>query len=135
MPLLWQSTQSTRKNIEKSETEWKNNNLQGRFHYERSKNPTKGTALSYEDGTPREEIAQGRIGTKIVPGSPSDKYLYDTYAYDSPLEKNNITTDIDEVVVYGKIPRRSIAIPTTTGGMYSPDFMYVVKRKSGGRKN
>ena len=57
--------------------------------------------------------------------------MYDSYAYDSPLEKSNITKDIEEVVVYGKIPRRSIAIPTTTGGMYSPDFMYVVKRKTG----
>lgn len=111
--------------------EWKNDNLQGRFHYERSKHTVKGTALSYEDGSPREEIAQGRIGTKIVPGTPSDKYLYDALAYDSPLEKKNIEADIEEVIVYGKIPRRSIAIPTTTGGMYSPDFMYVVKRKSG----
>ena len=57
--------------------------------------------------------------------------MYDTYAYDSPLEKNNITSDIEEVVVYGKIPRASIAIPTLTGGMYSPDFMYVVKRSDG----
>ena len=33
--------------------------------------------------------------------------------------------------MYGKIPRRSIAIPTITGETYSPDFMYVVKRASG----
>lgn len=111
--------------------EWKNDSLQGRFHYERSKNSVGATALTYDDGSARDEIAQGRIGTKIVPGTPSEKYLYDAYAYDSPLEKSNITADIEEVVVYGKIPRRSIAIPTTTGGMYSPDFMYVVKRKSG----
>lgn len=52
-------------------------------------------------------------------------------SYDSPLEKDNITTDIEEVVVYGKIPRSSIAIPTITGSMYSPDFMYVVKKTSG----
>ena len=57
--------------------------------------------------------------------------MYDSYAYDSPLEKDNMTTDIEEVVVYGKIPRNSIAIPTITGGMYSPDFMYVVKKSSG----
>lgn len=50
------------------------------------------------------------------------------------LGNDEVATDIDEVVVYGKIPRRSIAIPTTTGGMYSPDFMYVVKRKSGGKE-
>ena len=88
-------------------------------------------ALTYADGTVKSEISQGRIGTKIVPGTPSGKYLYDSYAYDSPLEKDNIIADIDEVIVYGKIPRASIAIPTITGGMYSPDFMYVVKHKNG----
>ena len=57
--------------------------------------------------------------------------MYDTFAYDSPLEKSNLTAGIEEVVVYGKIPRNSVAIPTVTGGMYSPDFMYVVKKASG----
>lgn len=110
---------------------WKNGNLQGHFHYERSKAPLGATALTFADGQPRPEIAQGRIGTKIVSGTPSAKYLYDAFAYDSPLEKDNITADIEEVVVYGKIPRSSIAIPTIIGGMYSPDFMYVVKKASG----
>ena len=115
-------------------TDWKNENLQGRFRYERSKSPLGATALTYADGSVRNEISQGRIGTKIVPGTPSDKYLYDSYAYDSPLEKDNITADIEEVIVYGKIPRASIAIPTITGGMYSPDFMYVVKHKNGNKE-
>lgn len=110
---------------------WKNANLQGRFRYERSNAPLGATALTYADGTVRSEISQGRIGTKIVPGIPSEKYLYDAYAYDSPLEKDNIMADVESVVVYGKIPRSSIAIPTITGGMYSPDFMYVVKRSNG----
>lgn len=111
--------------------EWKNENLQGRFHYKKSSTPIGATALSYEDGSPRKEIAQGRIGARIVEGTPSDKYLYDAFAFDSPLEKKNIMADIEEVVVYGKIPRSSIAIPTITGGMYSPDFMYIVKKSSG----
>ena len=111
--------------------DWKIAHLQGHFHYKKSSNATKETALTYADGTPRDEIAQGRIGTKIVAGTPNDKYLYDTYAYDSPLEKQNITSDIESVTVYGKIPRSSIAIPTITGGTYSPDFMYVVTRTSG----
>lgn len=84
--------------------------------------------------TVRSEIAQGRIGTKLAPGTPSEKYLYDVYAYDSPLEKDNITADIEEVIVYGKIPRSSVAIPTITGGMYSPDFMYIVKHKNGNKE-
>ena len=114
--------------------EWKNDNLQGRFCYVKSNTPLGATALTYADGSPREDIAQGRIGTKIAPGSPSAKYLYDAFAFDSPLEQQNIMTDVEEVVVYGKIPRSSIAIPTITGGMYSPDFMYVVRRKNGDKE-
>jgi type III restriction enzyme len=110
---------------------WKNGNLQGRFRYIKSNTPCGATALTYSDGTPREDIAQGRIGTKMAPGTPSTKYLYDAFAYDSPLEQQNITAGIEEVIVYGKIPRCSIAIPTITGGMYSPDFMYVVRKVSG----
>ena len=110
---------------------WKTENLQGRFKYERSKAPLGATALTYADGSVRSEVAQGRIGTKIMPGTPSAKYLYDVYAYDSPLERDNIMADIEEVIVYGKIPRASIAIPTIAGSMYSPDFMYVVKHSNG----
>ncbi|MCD8105096.1 MAG: type III restriction-modification system endonuclease [Lachnospiraceae bacterium] len=109
---------------------WKNRHLLDRIHYVRSAARAGGTALSYEDGSPRKDIAQGRIGTKIAPGTPDDKYLYDTYAYDSPLEKENMLSNIEEVVVYGKIPRNSIAIPTITGDMYSPDFMYVIRTAS-----
>lgn len=111
--------------------EWKSSSLQGRFHYTKSDTPVTSTALSHADGSPRETISQGRIGTKIVPGTPGDKYLYNVFAYDSPLEYKNISTDVEEVIVYGKIPRNSIAIPTITGGMYSPDFMYVVRRVTG----
>ncbi len=113
---------------------WKNKNLQGRFNYRRSNTPPGATALTYADGTVRTEIAQCRIGTRILAGTPSEKYLYDTFAYDSPLERDNITADIDEVIVYGKIPRSSIAIPTITGGMYSPDFMYIVKHTDGSKE-
>ena len=106
-------------------------NHQKRFKYVQSKVPLGATALTYADGSPKEDISQGRIGTKLVPGSVSQKYLYDAIAYDSPLEKDNIEAEVESVVVYGKIPRKSIAIPTITGGTYSPDFMYVVKRKDG----
>ena len=60
-----------------------------------------------------------------------EKYLYDTKAYDSPLELENINAAINEVIVYRKIPRSSIAIPTITGETYSPDFMHVVKKDNG----
>ncbi len=113
---------------------WKVTSLQGRFRYVKMNTPCGATALTYADGTPREEIAQGRIGTKILPGTPGKKYLYDALAYDSPLEKDNLMADIEAVIVYGKIPRNSIAIPTITGEMYSPDFLYVVRTASDEKK-
>ena len=120
-------------------TFWRNANITGRFHagnlrYIKSDTPLGETALTYSNGRPRDAVAEGRIGRKVKAGKPSEKYLYDVLAYDSPLELENITTDIEEVVVYGKIPSNSIAIPTTTGGTYSPDFMYVVKRSNGTRE-
>lgn len=111
--------------------DWKIANTQTRFHYARSNQRIAETALTYKNGSPKEIINQGIIGTTIAEGTPSEKYLYDTIAYDSPLEKENIMKDISEVVVYGKIPRSSIAIPTITDENYSPDFMYVVKKNDG----
>ena len=46
------------------------------------------------------------------------------------MERKDIKTTCEEVVVYGKIPRHGVAIPTLAG-TYSPDFMYVVKRADG----
>ena len=112
-------------------SDWKIATLQGRFNYKKTHRQPETTALTHNDGTVRESIAQGRIGIKIEEGTPMEKYLYDTKAYDSPLELKNINASIDEVVVYGKIPRNSIAIPTIAGESYSPDFMYVVKKDNG----
>ncbi len=112
---------------------WKSENLKGKFQYKRSTVPTGDTALAYADGTVKSEISQGRIGTKLAAGMPGDTYLYDRYAYDSPLEKANMTAAAEEVIAYAKIPRASIAIPTITGGMYSPDFMYVVENPDAGK--
>lgn len=122
-------------------TDWKIETLQGRFKYKKTDGSTGATALTYADGSVREEIAQGRIGVKMKEGDAADKYLYDAKAYDSPLELEDIESDIDgglsgiaEVIVYGKIPRSSIAIPTIAGGTYSPDFMYVVKKVNGDKE-
>lgn len=111
--------------------DWKINKTQTRFRYARSRQSVIETALTNKNGQPREVLKQGVVGTMWIPGTPSEKYLYDTIAFDSPLEKDNIMTDITEVVVYGKIPRSSIAIPTIVDESYSPDFMYVVKKADG----
>lgn len=118
-------------NIVNAFADWKIETMQTRFRYSRSSQPVTETALTFKDGTPRDVIKRGNVGTMFVEGMPSDKYLYDKIAFDSPLEKENIMTDIDEVIVYGKIPRSSIAIPTIAGENYSPDFMYVVRRSDG----
>jgi len=78
--------------------------------------------------------ASGGIWRK---GTRARSIVYDAKAYDSDLELEDIGCDsvsvpeVDSVTVYGKIPTKSVAIPTIMGGTYSPDFMYVVKRKGG----
>jgi len=112
--------------------EWRAEKLQGRFSYRKVANDfTKGTALTNADGSPKEVIAQGLIGTHMDNGIVSEKFLYDSIIYDSPLERENVLADIQEVVVYGKIPRKSISIPTIADSSYSPDFMYIVKNANG----
>lgn len=114
--------------------EWKCNNLQGRFKYKKADYETKVTALTNKDGSIKLEIVQGAIGIHLEAGVVSEKYLYDAIAYDSDLEKANIKSEIEEVIVYGKIPRRSISIPTIANSSYSPDFMYVVRKKNGDKE-
>lgn len=114
--------------------EWKCNNLQGRFKYKKADYETKVTALTNKDGSIKPEIVQGAIGIHLEAGVVSEKYLYDAIAYDSDLEKANIKSEIEEVIVYGKIPRRSISIPTIANSSYSPDFMYVVRKKNGDKE-
>lgn len=113
-------------------SKWKAKTIQAHFKYIKCNIDVGATALTEKNGSVREFVAQGNIGTKIVKGTPSEKYLYEKFAYDSDLEYKNISTgEIKSVVVYGKIPRRSVAIPTFLGENYSPDFMYVVKRENG----
>ena len=112
---------------------WKETNLQQKVRYRQTSYLSQQTALTYKDGQVKESIAQGLVGIHIDKAMEApDKYLYDTVLYDSDLEKKDIRNDVpQEVIVYGKIPRKSIAIPTIAGSSYSPDFMYVVKRASG----
>jgi len=130
-------TETTVVNFKNALDDWKVENLQGFIHYECADVPVVRTELTNEDGTVVAEISQGRIGRHIAEGEPSAKYLYDAKAYDSDLELEDIgcdeivAPDVDTVTVYGKIPTKSVAIPTIMGGTYSPDFMYVVKRKGG----
>ena len=108
---------------------WKHEMLFGKFKYSSTALENEETVLTDRDGNPKEYVANGSLGVGYSENDkPSDKYLYDICLYDSELEKKNITLDNEEVIVFGKIPSRSIRIPLIDGASYSPDFMYVVKR-------
>ena len=111
-------------------TDWKIDNIKGLLNYKQANYSSKETSLTDIDGKLKDEISQGLIGISLESGTPSTKYLYDKIAFDSDLERKNIVSDVDNVIVFGKIPRRSIAIPTVIDN-YSPDFMYIVRRNDG----
>ena len=110
---------------------WKVKNLQNLVKYRQAKYSSQSTAFTNADGSLKDEVLQWTIGKNVLSAEPSPKYLYDKVVYDSPLERENIMTEVDRVIVYGKIPQKSICIPNITNDLYSPDFMYVVERKDG----
>lgn len=75
-------------------------------------------------------LDQGLVGTnKAVDIKVKPNYLYDEAVYDSDIEHQMLKYDPPaEVLVFGKLPRRSIRIPTFTGGTTSPDFVYAVRK-------
>ena len=113
--------------------DWKIEHLGGCISYKQANYRTKTTALTNADGSVRDEVVMGRLGKKTDNSQSPAEYLYEPIAFDSPLERTNILDKIDvaELIVYGKIPNNSIRIPTITDETYSPDFMYVVKKKDG----
>lgn len=110
---------------------WKIKNLQNLVKYRQANYSSKSTAFTNADGSLKEDVLQWTIGKNVLSAEPSKKYLYDKVVYDSPLEKENIMNEVDQVIVYGKIPQKSISIPNITNDLYSPDFMYVVQRTDG----
>lgn len=110
---------------------WKIKNLCGKVRYRQANYSSQSTAFTHADGTLKEEVAQWTIGRNVLSAEPAQEYLYDKVVYDSPLEKENIMNRVENVIVYGKIPQKSVCIPNITGDLYSPDFMYVVQRANG----
>lgn len=128
----WFSEYSLNQNIH-TIYDWFKENLMGKFNYTKTDFTPKDTKLTY-DGKPNQNIKAGLIGVNIEKDiNPLETYLYDTVAYDSPLERENIINEISDakVTVFGKIPKGSIAIPTIASSSYSPDFMYIVEHKDG----
>lgn len=89
------------------------------------------TAFTHSDGTPKAEIAAANIGRQGGEKSGNDNYLFDAVFFDSDLERKNILAELEEVIVFTKIPKNTINIPVAGGGTYSPDFAYVLKHKNG----
>ena len=112
-------------------TEKEADELFKRFTYKKTNLPIHPTTLTTEDGIVKDSIVIGNVGTSKIEGKPQEKYLYETIAFDSEIEKNNIMEEIQEVTVFGKIPKNSVRIPIANGGTYSPDFMYLVEKKDG----
>lgn len=113
-------------------TNWKIGHSMGQFKYKQTTYDVKRTRLTDENGKLYDDIVQSYIGNHLDSAHVADRYLYDAYTYDSDLEQKNLrTSDIQEVIVFGKIPRKSISIPTITNDSYSPDFMYMVKKADG----
>lgn len=111
---------------------WFISEFSSRYSY-RKLSGTKGqTALTNEDGTPKDAITQSDLGVFKSNKALPEQYLYNSFVYDSPIEEENIKySNIDRVEVFGKIPRRSIRVPMYFGGTTSPDFMYVLTDESG----
>ncbi|AIG63450.1 type III deoxyribonuclease [Corynebacterium atypicum] len=112
---------------------WMQQEFKSRFSYTRIDGPLGATALTGSNGKPLKNIVQGNIGIyRDTEADVPEKFLYDAFVYDSPKEQATIRDSVlDEVVVYGKIPRRSIRVPVYFGGTTSPDFMYVLKGGDG----
>ena len=111
--------------------DWKCNNMIGHVNYKQANYVAHETKLTNADGSVKDDVVQTFIGRKLSNGEPPKQYLYDKYAYDSDLELEDMKNATEEIVVYGKIPSRSICIPTIASSNYSPDFMYVVKKVGG----
>lgn len=104
-----------------------------KFSYEKLDIKNSETALTDISGNIKDKILQNNLGLyKNENFQVPNKFLYDKVVYDSPLEMENIEkSNIKEIVVFGKIPRRSIKVPLYFGGTTSPDFIYVLKREDG----
>ncbi|ROR54114.1 type III restriction enzyme [Luteococcus japonicus] len=114
--------------------EWMEQHYFERFSYEKIDGLVLGTELTDADGVPLKNITQGNVGVHRDDNAKvPETFLYDTIVYDSDKERETIRdSSLDEVIVFGKIPRRSIRVPLYFGGTTSPDFMYVLKREDGG---
>lgn len=104
------------------------------IEYKKVSNNIHPTKLTDENGNALSEISASDIGIFFSDEDVAQSYFFDELYYDSELEMKNIKTEINEVIVFTKIPKNSIKIPVAGGKTYSPDFAYVLKFKDGKQK-
>ncbi|HNZ67661.1 MAG TPA: type III restriction-modification system endonuclease, partial [Planctomycetota bacterium] len=99
--------------------------------YQKVTNTLHPTKLTNTKGELLNEISASDVGVLYSDEKVANNYLFDELFYDSELEKNNIKTNISEVIVFSKIPKYSIKIPVAGRKSYSPDFAYVLNFEDG----
>ena len=104
------------------------------IEYKKVTNNVHPTKLTDEKGNVLKEISASDIGILFSDEDVASSYFFDELYFDSDLEKTNIRTNIEQVIVFTKIPKNSIKIPVAGGKSYSPDFAYVLKFKDGEQK-
>ncbi len=104
------------------------------IEYQKVSNRIHPTKLTDNTGKVLDEISASDVGINYTDEKVADNYLFDELFYDSELESKNIKTNLQEVVVFTKIPKSSIKIPVAGGKSYSPDFAYVLNYKTGDKK-
>lgn len=104
------------------------------IEYKKVSNSIHPTKLTDENGNVLKEISASDVGVMLSDEDVAKSYFFDELYYDSDLEKTNIKTEIEQVIVFTKIPKNSIKIPVAGGKSYSPDFAYVLKFKDGEQK-
>ena len=104
------------------------------IEYKKVSNSIHPTKFTDENGSVLDEVISSDIGLICSKDSVAENYFFNDLYYDSELERQNIVTNIQEVIVFTKIPKNSIKIPVAGGKHYSPDFAYVLKFKDGKQK-
>lgn len=104
------------------------------IEYKKVSNSIHPTKLTDEKGNVLKEISASDVGLLFSDEDVASTYFFEELYYDSELEKTNIKKEIQEVIVFTKIPKNSIKIPVAGGKSYSPDFAYVLKYKDGEQK-
>lgn len=104
------------------------------IEYQKVKSTVHPTKFTDINGKVEDEIEASNIGVFPSDERVADNYFLEDLFYDSELERANIKENINDIVVFTKIPKNSIRIPVAGGKSYSPDFAYVLNFKNGRKK-